>query len=106
MKIRKELTRTQLRSRLISAAIYLLVIILMIITSFQGQHHKSGWLAVAYLVLLLAWCAYSIWTYRRHPLEDPVTDQAVLESLQKRTLGLAILGGGILLFLLLHLLLG
>ena len=100
MKIQKELTRAQLRSRLISAALYVPVIILMIITGFRGQHHKSGWLAVSYLVLLLAWCVYSIWTYRRHPLNDPATDQAVLESLRKRSLGLAILGGGILLFLL------
>lgn len=106
MKKQKELTRVQLRSRLISAALYVPVIVLMIIEGFRGQHHSSGWLAVVYLVLLLVWCAYSIWTYRRHPLNDPATDQAVLESLRKRSLGLAILGGGILLFLLLHLLLG
>jgi len=106
MARKKGLTKMQLKSRLLSGAAYVVICVLMIVDGFQGHRHGAGYLAIAYLVLVLAWIGYSIWQYRHHPVTDADTDETVLANLRMRSLALAIVGGGILLFLLTKSLLG
>ena len=99
---RKGLTKKQLYSRLLSGAVWVLICIIMISDSFQWKHHSSGYLAIGYLVVVLAWIGYAIWQYRHHPVVDPAVDEMVTESLKKRAAALALIGGGTLLYLLLR----